>query len=142
MVRGGEKAENAYWGYVGTGADREMGAVYHWQGIGGGELTDFYFTPLSPYKVTSSQKYKITTTIFNNGSESITLKLCQTNSSSSPMPEETSSGEVTIAAGESKDVSIVFTGFSNNNIMTTVQLLTEGLTDLEIGMYQYIEFME
>ena len=142
LISGGEKAENAYWGYVGTGADREMGAVYHWQGIGGGELTEFYFTPLSPYKVTSSQKYKITTTIFNNGSEPITLKLYQTNSSSSPMPEETSSGEVTIAAGESKDVSIEFTGFSNNNIMTTVQLLTEGLTDLEIGMYQYIEFME
>ena len=58
------------------------------------------------------------------------------------MPEATSSEEVTIAAGESKDVSIVFEKFNNNNIMTTVQLLTEGLTDLEIGMYQYIEFMK
>lgn len=130
--------QSAYWGIVGD----EMGAVYHWKTAEGKDNLDrFYFTPLSPYKVVASNTYTIKTTIKNNGNEEIKLKLYQTNSGSTPKPSATASEEFTLAVGEVKTISITFTNFKNDNILTTVELLTAGLTELQVGMYQYIEFV-
>ena len=134
----GEQAIDPYWGYVGTGADREMGAIFHWRGVDGAALPNgFYFTPLSPYKVTSGYTYVMTYTIQNRGDKTITLKIYQINSGSSPK-SGVSTDEFVLAPGEVKELKLEFS-YGNNNILTTVELLTDGITDLEIGMYQYIE---
>ena len=134
----GEQAIDPYWGYVGTGADREMGAIFHWRGVDGAALPNgFYFTPLSPYKVTAGYTYVMTYTIQNQGDKTITLKLYQVNSGSSPK-SGVSTDEFVLAPGEVKELKLEFS-YGNNNILTTVELLTDGITDLEIGMYQYIE---
>ena len=136
----GVKGRDAYWGFVGTGEEREMGAVYHWTAADEELASGFYFTPLSPYKVVADKTYTMTYTVQNQGTEEITLKIYQTNSSSSPKPSKTSTKEFTLAAGATETVSITFSGFSNNNVMTTVELLTSGITDLHIGMYQYVQW--
>ena len=134
----GEQVIEPYWGYVGTGADREMGAIFHWRGVDGAALPNgFYFTPLSPYKVTSGYTYVMTYTIQNQGDKTITLKIYQINSGGSPK-SGVSTDEFVLAPGEVKELKLEFS-YGNNNILTTVELLTDGITDLEIGMYQYIE---
>ena len=136
--KSGEQVIEPYWGYVGTGADREMGAIFHWRGVDGAALPNgFYFTPLSPYKVTSGYTYVMTYTIQNQGDKTITLKIYQINSGGSPK-SGVSTDEFVLAPGEVKELKLEFS-YGNNNILTTVELLTDGITDLEIGMYQYIE---
>lgn len=132
----GEQVADPYWGYVGTGDSREMGAVYHWRGTDGALANGFYFTPLSPYKVQSGYKYVITYTVQNQGGQPITLKIYQVNSGSSPK-NGVSSEEIALAAGEAKQITLEFS-YGNNNILTTVELLSDGITDLKVGLYQYI----
>ena len=133
---GGEQVIDPYWGYIGTGDNREMGAIFHWRGTDGALAKGFYFTPLSPYKVTDGYTYVMTYTVQNQGDKAITIKIYQVNSGSSPK-SGVSSEEITLAPGETKEITLEFS-YGNNNILTTVELLSEGITDLKIGMYQYI----
>lgn len=138
----GEEASDPYWGYVGEGDRREMGGVYHWRGKSGALNNGFYFTIMVPYTLHKENTQEIAYTVQNFGDEEITLKLYQTNNyAENPRPDATSTDEFVLGAGETKTVTIRFGGFANSNILTTVELLTDGIEDLKIGMYQYLTYI-
>ena len=138
----GKEASDPYWGYVGEGDRREMGGVYHWRGVSGALNNGFYFTIMVPYTLHKENTQEIAYTVQNFGDEDITLKLYQTNSYvENPRPDATSTDEFVLGAGETKTVTIRFGGFANSNILTTVELLTDGIEDLKIGMYQYLTYI-
>lgn len=141
---GGIEAETPYWGVV----NGEFGAVYHYKAGGTKEDVTYdkipsgwHFMPLSPYKVTSSNKYRMTYTVSNMGTTEIQIRLYQTNSGGSPKPSGTKTEIITLAVGETKTVTIDFTNFSNNNVLTSVELVGS-IAGFRLGMYQYIEIIQ
>lgn len=124
--------------------NNEMGTYFHVMG-GTIETSDaeqnvpagWHTLFLSRYQVIPDQAYGVTYTIQNFGDEDIDVRVYQTNSSSSPMPESSGSAPIHLEPNEVGQVFVSFSGWTNGNILTSLELINS-VKELKVGMYAYV----
>lgn len=92
---------------------------------------------LSKYEVVDTQAYGVTYTVQNFGEDAVDLRVYQTNSSGSYMPSDKASAPVHLEPGEVGQLFVSFSGWSNGNILTSLELVN-AVKELKVGMYAYI----
>lgn len=122
----------------------ELGSVFH--ALGGSKeeavadakiASGWYTLFLSGYKVVSSQNMTLNFIVENFGTEAVDLKLYQTNNSSSPITSQVSA-PVHLEPGEVETTAINIGGWTNGNILTTLQLVNS-VKELKVGLCAYVK---
>lgn len=124
--------------------NNELGSYFHVMG-GTAEAADseqsvpegWHTLFLSKYQVLSEHAYGVTYTVQNFGDEAIDIRVYQTNSSGSYMPSDKGSAPVHLEPNEVGQMFVSFSGWTNGNILTSVELLNT-VEELKIGMYAYV----